>query len=245
MTIYVILGILIVISIVLGLPSVKGKIGEGSVNLLLNRLDKEKYLVLNDVYIPKADGKTAQIDHIVISPFGIFVIETKNYRGWITGGETSQYWTQTIYQKKEKLYNPIKQNSGHIKALKALLQGFPDVPYLSIVSFSSRADLKVKVTSHVIYTPQILKTIKKYEKEVIPSENVKKIYEQIANANIQDKDTKKAHVSNIKQEVKEKDLKIKNDECPWCGSSLVERQGQYGSFKGCSNYPKCSFTVKG
>lgn len=242
---YIILGLLIVLSIVLGLPSVKGKIGEGSVNILLNRLDKEKYLVLNDVYIPKGDSKTAQIDHIVVSTFGIFVIETKNYKGWISGGETSQYWTQTIYKKKEKLYNPIKQNIGHIKALKTLLQDFPDLPYISIVTFSSRADLKVKVTSHVIYTPQILKTIKKYDKEVITLEDIKKIYEQIANANIQDKDAKKAHVVNIKQDAKEKDLKIKNDVCPWCGSELIERKGQYGSFKGCSGYPKCRFTVKG
>lgn len=243
--IYVILGMLIGLSIVLGLPSIKGKIGEGSVNLLLNRLDKEKYLVLNDVYIPKGEGKIAQIDHVVVSPYGIFVIETKNYKGWITGGETSQYWTQTIYQRKEQLYNPIKQNNGHIKALKALLSDFSDIPFLSIVSFSSRADLKVNVTSHVIYTPQILNTIKKYDNLVISLEDVKKIYERIANANIQDKDAKKTHVVNIKKGVKAKDLKIKNDVCPWCGSTLVERKGQYGSFRGCSNYPNCKFTVKG
>jgi hypothetical protein len=245
MSIYIILGILIALSIVLGLPSVKGKIGEGSVIILLNRLDKEHYLVLNDVYIPKGEGKTAQIDHVVVSPYGIFVIETKNYKGWITGGETSQYWTQTIYKKKEKLFNPIKQNNGHIKALKALLKDFPNLTYISIVTFSSRADLKVKVTSNVVYTPQILKTIKKYNKEIISLVDVRKVYEQIANANIQDKDTKNAHVVNIKQDVKEKNLKINNDECPWCGSELVERKGQHGSFKGCSNYPKCRFTVKG
>jgi len=242
---YVILGILIVLSIVLGSPSIKGRIGEGSVNILLNRLDKEQYRVLNDVYISKSDGKTAQIDHVVVSPYGIFVVETKNYKGWITGGETSQYWTQIIYQRKENLYNPIKQNYGHIKALKVLLHDYADIPYISIVTFSSRADLKVQVTSHVIYTPQILSTIKKYDKQVISLEDVSKIYELIKDANIQDKDSKKAHVVNIKQDVKEKGLKVKNDVCPWCNSGLVERKGQYGSFRGCSNYPKCRFTVKG
>lgn len=58
----------------------------------------------------------ALIDHVVISKYGVFVIETKNYRGWIIGNEKSEYWTQVIYKRKERLYNPIKQNYGHIKA---------------------------------------------------------------------------------------------------------------------------------
>jgi len=54
----------------------------------------------------------------VVSNYGIFVIETKNYKGWIIGNEFDDYWTQVIFKRKEKLYNPIKQNYGHIQALK-------------------------------------------------------------------------------------------------------------------------------
>ncbi|MEQ8235172.1 MAG: NERD domain-containing protein [Syntrophomonadaceae bacterium] len=243
MSIYIFI-LLIVLALILSLPSVKGKIGEGSVRLLLSRLDKEKYFILNDLYLPNDKGKTSQIDHVVVSPYGIFVIETKNYRGWILGDENSQYWTQVIYKRKEKLLNPIIQNKGHIKALKAILSDFGEVPFISIVTFSSRATLKVQVDSTVIYTPQIIRTIEKYEEEVIPLEDVKKIYETIKNANIQDKEVSQTHKAAIQNDIKDKKLKVQNNECPWCGGELVDRQGKFGAFRGCSNYPKCRFTVK-
>jgi hypothetical protein len=76
-------------------------------------------------------NKTTQIDHIVVSNYGIFVIETKNYKGWIMGNEYDEYWRQVIYKRKEKLYNPIKQNYGHILALKGVLKNFSDLNYIS------------------------------------------------------------------------------------------------------------------
>ena len=85
-------------------PKVKGRIGETIVSVgALKRLDPKIYRVFNDVVLPRPDGKgTTQIDHVVVSPFGIFVIETKNYGGWIFGDEDSRYWTQTIYGKKSR-----------------------------------------------------------------------------------------------------------------------------------------------
>jgi len=66
--------------------------------MTLNKLDRKQYAVFHDLYLPRPDGKgTAQIDHVVVSPFGIFVIETKNMAGWIFGDERSRQWTQSIY----------------------------------------------------------------------------------------------------------------------------------------------------
>jgi hypothetical protein len=166
--IYVLLAILIILTIILKSPLVKGFIGEKSVTYQLNKLDKDKYFILNDITIPSVKGKTTQIDHVVVSEYGIFVIETKNYRGWIIGDEHSQYWTQVIYKRKEKLYNPIRQNYGHIKALEAILTDFGDLSFFSIVSFSVRADLKVNVrSSEVIYTVNMIKTINKYKDKLL------------------------------------------------------------------------------
>ncbi|WP_025852921.1 NERD domain-containing protein [Paenibacillus ehimensis] len=239
--IWIVLAIMIVATIILNSPTIKGMIGEKSVTNQLNKLNKEKYIILNDVTIPSSSGKTTQLDHVVISTYGIFVIETKNYRGWIVGDEKSEYWTQVIYKRKERLYNPLRQNYGHVMALKGLLSEYSELPFIPIVCFSFRADLKVKVSSEVIYTSKLVKTIKKYNQEAISASDVKQIAATIGNANITNKDIKKQHVKSIKLDISNKRNKISNDECPKCGGSLVLRNGKFGQFKGCSNYPKCRF----
>lgn len=236
-----------VLLIIYQIPAVKGLLGETSVRVFLNRLEKDKYFLLNDIMLHKADGKTTQIDHIVVSPYGIFVIETKNYKGWITGNENSHNWNQTIFKRKEKFYNPVKQNQGHINALKDLLSGEDNLPIISIISFSTRVDLKVKVPSYVaevIYTPQINKTIKKYKKEFISVEHAKRIFTKILSANNDDKVSRKEHVRSIKNDVRERNNKINNNICPRCGGELITRKGKYGDFIGCTNYPKCRFILK-
>src|SRR5690554_6493192 len=74
-------------------PQIKGFIGEKIIAFVLKRLDKEKYTVINDVMVETERG-TSQIDHVIVSDYGIFVVETKNYSGWIFGDDKSQYWTQ-------------------------------------------------------------------------------------------------------------------------------------------------------
>lgn len=228
------------------MPKIKGKIGEGLNALLLKFLDRELYLVINDVYVPAANGKTSQIDHVVVSSYGIFVIETKNYKGWIFGDENSQNWTQIIYKEKHKFYNPIKQNASHIRALKNILKDYPNIPYVSIIAFSVKADLK-KInaeSAYVTYIPRVIRTIKSYKDIKIPMSDIKKIQNTIVNYNIKDSEVKKEHIRNIKNDIKGKVNKINNNICPWCEGKLVERNGKYGKFKGCSNYPKCRFVGK-
>ncbi|WP_010500109.1 NERD domain-containing protein [Paenibacillus elgii] len=239
--IYIWIAVMIVLIIILKSPIVKGKIGERSVSYQLNKLDNEKYIILNNITIPTSSGKTSQIDHIVVSSYGIFVIETKNYRGWIVGDEKSEYWTQILYKRKEKLYNPLRQNYGHMLALKGLLSDYSELRFIPIVCFSFRADLKVKVSSEVIYTSRLVKTIKKYNQEAIPASDVKQIAATITGANITNKDIKKQHIKSIKDDISNKSNKISNDVCPKCSGSLVLRNGRFGQFKGCSNYPKCRF----
>src|SRR5688572_22903440 len=106
-----------------------GIIGEKKTSYFLRFLDKSRYKVINGLVL-EYDGKTTQIDHLVISDFGLFVIETKNYQGWILGNDNSEYWTQVIFKRKEKFYNPVKQNLGHIRALKKHLPEFPHINYI-------------------------------------------------------------------------------------------------------------------
>jgi hypothetical protein len=243
--IYISLVILIALAFIIRSPKIKGIIGEKSVSFQLNKLDKMKYFILNDIVIPSTNGKTTQIDHVVVSEYGIFVIETKNYRGWIMGDEHSQYWTQVIYKRKERLYNPIRQNFGHIKALEQLLCEFENLPFISIVSFSVRADLKVMVSSsELIYTVNLLKTIAKYKEPTLSRDATQRIANAIQAACLIDKNAKKDHVKALKSVQAMNAQKVGNNECPKCGGRLVERNGRYGKFKGCGNFPKCRFILK-
>lgn len=91
----IIIPILIIILLKILIPS-KGALGEKRVASILKRLPEDRYKVINNLLINN-NGFTSQIDHVVISVYGIFVIETKAYKGWIYGSESSDYWTQNIY----------------------------------------------------------------------------------------------------------------------------------------------------
>ena len=121
-------------------PRRKGARGEALVARRLREGLPAGYLVLNDVYLPLADGTTTQIDHVVVSQFGIFVVETKTYAGWIFGDERSAQWTQTIYRKKSRFQNPLRQNYRHICALADNL-GIDRSYFQSVIASPVRADL--------------------------------------------------------------------------------------------------------
>lgn len=245
-TFYAVIIVIAVISLILSVPSVKGKIGESKVSFLLNRLDKEKYFVLNDLLLPTEQGKTSQIDHVVVSPYGIFVVETKNYQGWIFGDEKNKYWTQQIYKNKQRFYNPIWQNYGHIKAIESVLSN-DDLPIYSIVVFSTKARLKkINIKSnnvHVVYTVELLKTIKKYQKNILSLNEAKTIANDLKAYLSKDRASARKHVKQIRESQVEVKNKVNNNICPKCGGELVMKSGKYGNFMGCSNFPKCRFVV--
>lgn len=179
---------------------VKGKVGEKVVARMLGRLPGDKYIVLDDVTVPTPRGSN-QIDHLILSVFGLFVLETKNYTGWIYGNENSEYWTQNIYGNKNQLYNPIFQNAGHVRALKRVLKDFEPLPYISIVAFSEKADLKVNAKqSHVIYWGQISDVIGSYDRERLSWEQVLAIRDCIESNRLEPgRETNREHIRNVRK----------------------------------------------
>ncbi|MFD2639143.1 NERD domain-containing protein [Piscibacillus salipiscarius] len=205
--------------------------------------------------MPNKEGCTTQIDHVVTSPYGIFVIETKHYQGWIFGKEHQRYWTQTIYKRKEKLYNPIWQNYGHVQSLKQFLSK-EDMNYLySIIVFTQDSTLKFKddfKSARVIQIPQLVGAISERKLPRIGRTELAEINHALEGLIIHDRKEKrqvmKKHVADIKTKQKVKVFKekeqIKQNLCPKCGGKLSQKKGKYGSFYGCSNYPKCRYTGK-
>jgi predicted RNA-binding Zn-ribbon protein involved in translation (DUF1610 family) len=238
--ILIILFILIIVLFKLYQADLKGAIGEQNVALRLRSLDKSKYKVINNVVLQVGEY-TSQIDHIVISDYGVFVIETKNYKGWILGHEQSEYWTQVIFKRKEKLYNPIRQNLGHISTLKKCLAAYPTIPYHSIIVFSSRATIKVTTTTDVVYTSQLLRTIKQYTEHNLTEQEKENIFEAIKAMNSIATYDKRKHVKSIQQRIEKRENAIRDHKCPQCGSDLILRKGKFRDFWGCYSYPTCKF----
>ena len=224
------------------LSKIKGEKGEYSVAKRLQKLNKNEYLIFNDIYL-KIDERSTQIDHLVISEYGIFVIETKNYNGWIYGYENSEFWTQTFYKKKTKFRNPIKQNWSHIYFLKKVLSDFKQVKYYPIIVFTGKAELK-KIYSQVpvIYKNDLIIAIRKNKTVYLTIEQVNDIAKQVSKYIITDKKIKKEHKRYVKRHILERKNKVNSLICPNCDGKLEIRNGKYGKFYSCSNYPTCKFS---
>ncbi|MGB3924861.1 MAG: nuclease-related domain-containing protein [Caldicoprobacterales bacterium] len=182
----------------------KGNYGEFLTFTKLEKLSDQNKLLTN-LYIPRDDGTTTEVDLVMISPTGIYVFESKNYSGWIFGDEKNKNWTQTLENgQKNRFYNPIWQNKAHINALKAVLN-LNDDAFKSYIIFSERCTLKkINVTSSnvkVIKRDQLIKNVKKDIKdfpEIFTSDEVNKIYSSLQKYTNVDEDIKQAHIEAIK-----------------------------------------------
>ncbi|MGL5150068.1 MAG: nuclease-related domain-containing protein [Clostridium sp.] len=173
-----------------------GEEGERRVNKKLNKL--KGYTVLKNILL-KTDYGTTQIDHILIGPKGIFVIETKNYSGWIYGGEWDDTWTQIIYGKKTKFRNPVKQNYGHIMAVKKVLGYKYSKEVYSIIIFSDKCKLK-KTHKNVIHEKKIKSFIRKFKcKNFLALEEIQSIVDKLEKANIEGKRARVKHIKQLKK----------------------------------------------
>lgn len=165
------LGVLVLVKI-LGSATFKGRFGEWMVCRGLDRLDSQIYRRFHDLYLPRPDGQgSTQLDHVVVSPFGIFVIETKNYKGWIFGSEKQRQWTQQIYRTKHRFQNPLHQNHLHVKALTQFL-GIPENRFHSLVFFIGGAEFKTPMPGNVL-NHGLLAWIAKHSAPLLDSDAVR------------------------------------------------------------------------
>ena len=228
--------LIIIITYYLYGAKIIGWFGELWTKQALNKLPKDKYIIINDLFI-KTQDQTHQIDHVVVSEYGIFSIETKQYNGFITGSKYDKNWIRHLGRKKLYYTNPIRQNYGHVKALAELLN-IDESKIFNIVCIPSNAKLKIKHDGELVTNITIVDKIKSYQDILIT--NPQEIVATLTNNNITDKNTKKEHIKNIRENIIDKDP----NKCPKCGGQLVQRNGKYGMFIGCSNYPRCKYIKK-
>ena len=256
MAVYIVVIIFIVVVFgILRSPKSKGARGERRARWQLSHLP-DNYHVFNDLYIPNASGNTSQIDHLVVSNYGIFIIETKNYSGSIYGSEDSEQWTEYFnwfsrsrwsygrHSEAYKFYNPVLQNRGHIKALRHYL-GSLELPVYSIIAFSNQANLNVSVsTACVTYLKYVSDAVLSKKESVLSDGVVDGIVKRLnLLKETATQETKDSHVQSAQQAKQIRNQQIQKGICPRCGGRLVKRQGMYGPFWGCDNYPSCRYTL--
>ena len=144
--------------------------GEAAVRrLLATHFSSTAYHLLNNVTLPVDDG-TTQIDHILVTRYGIFVIETKHYTGWLFANPSSPNWTQVIYKKNFKFQNPLHQNRKHVKAVEKLLDFISPEHIHSVVVFTGDATFKTPRPEGVQTLSELERHIRSHQTEVL-SEN--------------------------------------------------------------------------
>ena len=227
---------------------IKGKLGETLVQAgAAVMLPSSVYRQFHDVTLSTGDG-TAQIDHVFVSVFGVFVVETKNMSGWVFGSEQDRIWTQVFPGgRKVRFQNPLRQNFGHVRALEGALAGLglPRGAVKSVVVFVGDAELKREMPENVTVGPGVARYIRSFRARVLSESQVVEICEAIESKRMEPSwETNRQHVRNVRR----KDSTAAR-RCPRCGRRMVlktARRGQTAGkqFWGCEGFPECRMVEK-
>lgn len=203
-------------------------------------LESGTYHRFHNVIIPSKNG-TTQIDHLLVSAYGLFIVETKNKKGWIFGSGDQPKWTQSIYGKKYSFQNPLRQTFRQKKVLSEYL-GLDESSIQSVVFFVGDCKFKTQLPENVL-NARLGKYIKRFKSPIISPLEIERIVVQLQRHVRESSLTNKDHVRSLRERHSSTTV------CPKCGSNLVERTARKGpnagsKFLGCANYPRCRFAKK-
>lgn len=201
-------------------------------------LDNKTYRRYHNIIIPSRNG-TTQIDHILVSEFGVFIVETKNRKGWIFGSENHSKWTQTLYGKKYSFQNPLRQTYRQKKVLSEFL-GVHDSYINTIVYFVGECSFKTHLPANVM-KGGLTRYIKRFRTPKLSVDVVNDLIEDLDKHLATSSLTSSDHRRSLKKRHASKTV------CPNCGGNLVQRTCRKGAnsdsmFLGCDRFPRCRFT---
>lgn len=197
----VIIGLLalVVLNAIIGALPSKGELGEQDVIRHLTKyLALSKYKQFHDVTLRMPYG-TTQIDHVVVSCYGVFCIETKNMTGWIFGNARDRHWTQKIFDDTYRFQNPLRQNKTHVDALKAVLR-IPRSKIHSVVVFAGDADLMTEMPDNVLFLYELADYIKSFRTPVFSPIEARNICVALSTRRLEpSRETDQEHLSNVRE----------------------------------------------
>lgn len=217
----------------------RGWIGEKkTIFYLWLYLRKKSYFKVHNIILPSENG-TTQIDHLIISIYGLFIVETKNKKGWIFGSREQSSWTQSIYGRNYSFQNPLRQTFRQKKVLSTFLD-VPESRIQAVVYFSGNCHFKTSMPPNVIQSG-LGRYIKRFQIQILTTDKVNQIISVIQKHLRESSLSRKDHIRSLK--IRHSSTSI----CPKCGSNLIVRTAKQGpntvrKFLGCEKYPKCRFT---
>ena len=179
-----------------------GKRGEYRLGCQLERFDPNGLMLFN-VYIPRPDGSTSEIDALLVSESGVYVFENKNYSGWIFGNVKDKMWTQTLNRHSRfRFFNPIRQNAGHVRALEEFL-GLSEAAFVPIIVFADKTVLKKvsagdAIITHTSAVANRLQNIEANRSFRFRPEEVYGIYGDLAQCANAPSEIRQAHIARVR-----------------------------------------------
>jgi hypothetical protein len=218
----------------------KGELGEYKVNIQLDQMPKE-YKHLADLLVtnPEAKSGYSQIDHVLLTPYAIFVIETKNYQGEIKGGRDDKQWN---VNNRFTMMNPFHQNYGHIKTVRKLTKASRE-DIVSLVSFTRRATFSVdpelrKIASNdlIVYDIELTEFIERKinyikmteKKSKFTAEQINEMYLALKQANITDPAIRTLHTDSLKGNLSTQKTNVdERAKCASCGKPVPQKVKEF------------------
>lgn len=201
----------------------KGKAGERTVANELLRLGKKEYIVINDLLLESGGGKMSQIDHVVVSTRGIFVIETKSHVGIIRGYEYSQYWNQQAGDADYVFYNPLLQNASHMRTIRRVLPAVPDEMWISMIVFTCAS--RIDICADDIIIERSFLSDRHIRRTLQPERERKIKWWQIFSRGkriIYDERKCVLHIDDMAREIQRRPIIMTRDEMIWAAEKLRE-----------------------
>jgi len=201
-------------------------------------LDDKTYKRFHDIILPSSNG-TAQLDHILVSEYGLFIVETKNKTGWIFGSEDQATWTQILFKEKYSFQNPLRQTYRQRKVLAEFL-GIKDRVIYPVVYFVGDCKFKTQMPNNVIRSG-LGRYLKNFREKIVSQDDIDRIIKKLEHHSLESRISSSDHIHSLKERHNSK------TNCPKCGGILLERVAKQGPnmgkmFLGCENYPNCRFT---
>ena len=211
--------------------------------------DYRKYRSFQNIILSTPDG-TTEIDRVLISSCGIFVIEEKDQKGWIFGGERQKRWTQSLYTRdagffrsysslKCQFQNPLHQNYKHLKALQRFLN-VSDKCLFSVIVFTGDCEFKTPMPSNVLNENELSAHLAEHDQPILTAECVDRLCQKLADHSENSSVDLHDHIKNVEEN-------LSHPKCPRCGKLMALRTARKGpavgsQFWGCPNFPACKMT---
>ena len=180
----------------------KRNMGEALVANTLSKLNC-LHVLINNVTLPTENG-TTQVDHVLITEAGVFIIETKHYTGWILGNPRDKKWTQVIYRTKHRFQNPLHQNYGHVKSVQALFK-LPESAFIGVVVFTGNAELRTDLGPNTMLLNQLLEFIEQRRERILDERQMAYVVGRIEMKRLgRSSETDEYHVNYVRKRISQR-----------------------------------------